>query len=258
MSIRLAAVFVVLLVVSIPCISPGSGPGGAGIEEKTGSGIPRNIFFFDEGGERLALASLLDRPAVISLVYHGCQTICPRLLGGLAVAAAGADLDGGSYRLITVSFDETDTPALAADRKRNYTAAAGRPLSANSWRFLTGDQENIRRLTDAVGFSFRPEGKGFEHPRVLVVMAPGGRIVRYLDAAHVKPLDITMAVTEAAGPSVFEYGGVLLYCFRFAPEEGGYVFDGPKVLMTVAAAFLLIASAMVLFHQRYGRRSLAG
>ena len=51
---------------------------------------------------------------------------------------------------------------------------------ADTWRFLTGDKENIDKLTDAIGFHFKRVGDDFEHPVSVVILAPEGKIIRYM------------------------------------------------------------------------------
>ena len=183
--------------------------GEIGITEKTGQFIPRDMAFYDEKGQKIKMGDLLGKPLILTLVYYTCEHICPQLLAGLAAALPRlATAAGKDYRVVTVSFDPTDTPAAAANIKRNYVKAAGEKLASDGWTFLTGDHQNIDRLTDAVGFHYRQDIHGFNHPVVLIFLSPEGKISRYYsvtkyDYGAAYPVtfssfDLNVALAEAA------------------------------------------------------------
>ena len=82
--------------------------------------------------------------------------MCPLMLSALANSLGQVTLKPGKdYEVVTISFDRNDTPAVAKEKKPNYLKAGGIPFPSGSWRFLTGTQDNIDRLTRAVGFNYR-------------------------------------------------------------------------------------------------------
>jgi protein SCO1/2 len=183
---------------------------------------------------------------------------CPLLLTGLAGALGKLDLatPGKDFRVIALSFDERDTPALARDKKRNYLAAAGKPFPAEAWTFLTGDKENIRKFTDSIGFTVQRDGTEFSHPVAIVVVAPGGKIVRYLYGVTFLPFDVAMAVTEAAQGTVGSPSRrVLMYCFSYDPQEKSYVFNVLKVTGTAVVFFVgsFLAYLLISTRKRRGK-----
>ncbi len=214
----------------------------AGLDEKTGQVVPGDIVFFDETGKRINLADKFDKPVIVAPVYLGCMHECPMLLAGLARVLGKIDLlkPGVDYRVISLSFDENDTPEVALDKKRNYLQAVGRPFPEEAWNFLTGNERAIRRFTDAIGFRFQRDSEhDFSHPITLVVLAPGGKIVRYIDGTSFLPFDVTMALTEAAqGKVTSPARKALLYCFSYDPLKKSYVFNILKVTGTVMIVFV--------------------
>ena len=94
---------------------------------------------------------------------------------------------GKEYIVLAVSFDETEKPAFALEKKKIYLKMIEKPFPEDAWRFLTGDKENIHKLTDAVGFHFKRVKEDFEHPVSLVILAPDGKIVRYMYGADPLP-----------------------------------------------------------------------
>jgi len=239
---------VLLLVLFFASLSPAPAheakPGRADIalEEKLGAVIPGDISLRDENGKPVNLRTLIDRPTIIAPVYLHCSHVCPMLLTGLAEALGKIELlrPGKDYRVVTLSFDEQEGPEVAREKKPNYLAAVRKPFPAEAWPFLTGDNANIRKFTDAVGFKFQRDGEDFSHPVVLIALAPGGKVVRYLEGTTFLPFQVTMALNEAAQGKVGSpTGRVLAYCFSYDPQQKSYVFNILKVVGTVVILTLL-------------------
>jgi protein SCO1/2 len=217
-----------------------------GIVEKLGQHVPLDVSFNNEEGNGTRLDEVVTKPAIVALVFLKCRGVCPLLLGGLAGALGNLQLiPGKDYEVLTISFDDSDTPTIASEAKKNYIAATGKPYPEKAWRFLTGDKKNIKAFTDAVGFTFRKEKEGFSHPLALVVLSPKGKIIRYLYGTSFLPFDLAMSVTEASeereGLSI---NRVLMYCFSYDPQEKKYVFN---VLRVVGAATLVFVAALFVY-----------
>ena len=212
------------------------------LNEKLGQYIPADAAFVDENGKHINLKSIIDKPTIIAPVYLGCMHECPMLLSGLAQVLGKLDMEkpGKDFQVITLSFDEKDTPAIAHDKKRNYVTAVGRPFPDDAWKFLTGDAVDIRKFTDSIGFQFqRDSDHDFSHPITLVVIAPGGKIVRYLEGVTFLPFEVTMALTEAAEGRVGSTTRkVLMYCFSYDPLKKSYVFNILKITATIMVLFV--------------------
>jgi protein SCO1 len=231
--------------------------GGIGIEEKLGRLLPPGLVFRDENGVAVKLEGLLGKPAILTLVYYTCEHICPLMLGGLAQALPRlVKTPGRDYRLITVSFDAADTPQAAGNVKRNYIKAAGTSIAEDGWTFLVGDQENIDRLTQAVGFTYRKEVHGFNHPVALIFLSPAGKISQYLQVTkygygadqpiNFSSFDLNMGLIHAAqGKEVTGITKAILYCFSHEPPGQSRFFSflallGLVTLATMAAFFIYL------------------
>lgn len=217
----------------------------AGVDEKLGAVIPQGIMFRDEAGNAIDVRSLMDVPTLIAPVYFSCPTVCNMLQSSIARVLPGVSLvPGKDYRVLSVSFDDLDTPALAASKKRNYLAAVGNDFPQDGWRFLTADIKELNRLMDAIGFRFTRQGRDFIHPVVLVAVAPGGKVVRYLYGNSFMPFDVTMALSEAAEGKVgLSVKRVLSYCFTYDPQGRKYVFD----FVRIAGAVILFGAGVLFF-----------
>ncbi|MEZ4688692.1 MAG: SCO family protein [Ignavibacteria bacterium] len=127
-----------------------------GITEKLGETIPEGIILKDENGNDVDVKSLINKPTIFSLVYFRCPGICSPLLNGLSSAVDKTDLEPGKdYDLITIGFDHTEDHVMASGKKESYLENLDRKIPADSWRFLTGDSANIKKIADALGFGFQ-------------------------------------------------------------------------------------------------------
>jgi len=212
------------------------------LEEKLGNTLASDSVFRDENGRPVNLRQSIDTPTIIAPVYLSCVHECPLLLTGLAQALGRLDtiVPNRDFKVVAISFDDSDTPATARDKKPNYLKAVGRPFPADAWRFLTGDSANIRKFTDSIGFRFQRDGEhDFSHPITLVVVSPQGKVVRYLEGTSFLPFELTMALTEASEGRVSSTTRkALLYCYSYDPLKKSYVFNILKVAGTVMLLFV--------------------
>lgn len=229
---------------------------GIGIEEKTGQTVPADIALYDEAGARVQFGDLTGKPVILNLVYYTCDRICPQMLEGLARVLPALSLaPDRQYRVLTVSFDETDTPKIARSKKNDYMTAVGKPFPEAAWRFLTGREESIHRLTEAIGFKYRRDSHGFMHPVVLVILSPEGKIMKYMQVTKYEygqaypitfaPFDLDVALTEAAqGRAVTGVQKAVLYCFAHEPKGLGKFFS---ILSIVGVITLAVMAAFFIY-----------
>jgi protein SCO1/2 len=211
-------------------------PDSIGVSEKLGDSLPGDITCVDERGEEIRLDALLGKPVILCLVYYSCAHICPQVLVGLGRLVPQLDLRAGvDYRLITISFDAADTPAAAASAKQNYLHPLGPDFPGAAWLFATASEENITRLTGALGFRFAKRPHGFIHPSILVILSPGGRIARYIHVTKYNygeaypvafsPVEIKQALLEAwSGRLSPTPPAPLLFCFPMEPSRQSRYF----------------------------------
>lgn len=219
-----------------------------GIIEKLGEYVPTDVFFYNEQGDSVALKDYLGKPTILSFVYFRCPTICPRMLAELTLLLEKIDFElGKDFNLITISFDPTDTPEFAADKKMNYLKSLQRKIPEDAWHYWTGDANNIAKITAAVGYHFKKDKQDFIHPSVIIVLAPDGKIIRYIMGLSYLPFDVKMALIEATegrvGPTINK---VLLYCFSYDPQGRTYAMNITKITGTIIL-FLIGVFGIFLF-----------
>lgn len=222
-----------------------------GIVEHLDTIIPSGLNFKNEKGESVDLKSLINKPTILALVYYDCPGICPALLNGVSdvVEKMGMEL-GKDYQIITVSFNERDTPENSVDVKKNYLRDHSRPR-AEHWMFLTGDSAAIYSLVNAVGYRFQPMGNDFMHPSAIILLSPEAKVTRYLYGTSYLPFDVKMAIIEAQkGQSRPTINRVLEYCFSYDPEGRKYTLQVTKISATIIIFFAAVLFIVLIIRSR--------
>ena len=223
-----------------------------GIDQKLGQYVPLDLTFNDETGHPVMLQQLVHKPTILALVYLHCPNVCSLLLQNLAdVLNKLPGEPGKEYTVLAISFDETEKPSLALQKKKTYLKMIEKPFPEDAWRFLTGNKENIHQLADAVGFHFKRVGDDFEHAVALIILAPDAKIVRYMYGADPLPFDLKLALIEASqgrvGPAISK---IARFCFSYDPKGKKLAFNMLKVTGTVTLLFALSFIIFLLFKGR--------
>lgn len=224
-----------------------------GLDDKTGQKIPLDLRFPDERGDTHSLAVLINRPTLLVPVYYSCQQACAIMLGNVAAALNQLPLTPGKdFRVISLSFDETETPSLALETQKRYLKILNRDFAPDDWKFLTGDSLSIRRLTDAAGYRFKRTGKhDFAHPNVVMVLSRDKTLIRYLYGPEFLAFDMGMALTEAArGTPSITIRKMLSYCFAYDPKNKSYTFRAAQFVTLGVFLFLGLGLFVVLRKKR--------
>jgi protein SCO1/2 len=133
-----------------------------GIEEHLGDQVDMGLTFRDEMGAVVPLSAFTanHKPVLLTLAYYECPGLCNFHLNGLTDAFKEIKEPlGKEFEVVVVSIQPKETPELAAKKKDAYLKAYGRPEGANGWHFLTGDQANISKLAQQVGFKYHWDEK---------------------------------------------------------------------------------------------------
>jgi protein SCO1 len=225
-----------------------------GVDERLGAAIPGELSFRDQYGKNVRLSDYFSGgPVILTLNYYACPTLCPLVFRNLAGAVnrLGGLALGRDFRIVTVSINPQESPALAREKAAaTYAMLGGTAGTENSWPFLLGSAAAIERLARAVGVRYtRLEGNNFAHPSVLVVVTPKGRVSRYLYGLEQRPQDLRLALLEAAGGRI---GGAnlvnqaLLYCFHYDPVGRKYVLFASRLMTIVMLGVLALTAGMLV------------
>lgn len=233
-----------------------------GIDQKLNQQIPLDLSFQDEDGRTVTLGEYFGkRPVVLSLVYYQCPMLCNMVLNGEVRAFRVLPFQiGKDYEVVTVSFDPREQPSLAKAKKIGYIENYKRRDAAAGWHFLTGDEQNIRKLAEAVGFRFvwDAEHSQFAHVSGIMVATPDGRLARYFYGIEYSSRDLRLGLVEASqGKIGTAVDQVLLYCFHYDPKVGKYGMLIMNVIRLGGCLTVAALVALVLFLNRRGPRAPA-
>ena len=219
------------------------------IDQKLDAPIPADVPFVDETGRNVTIGDYFGkRPVILALVYYECPMLCTLELNGLVSALETINFNAGDqYDVVAVSFDPGETPSLAATKKTLYLHRYGRPNTGAGFHFLTGRQESIARLTDAVGFRYKYDESidQFAHPAAITILTPTGRVSRYLYGIEYAPRDLRLALVEAADGKIGTFADqALLFCYHYDPLTGKYGF---AIMSLVRLGGILTLAALGIF-----------
>src|SRR5208283_1824388 len=228
---------------------------GVDIQQKLDSQVPLDLVFHDESGQAIPLRTYFgDKPVVLQLVYFNCPSLCPLSLHEAVTSLRRVPLQPGrDYDVVVVSFDPSETPTLASEKKASYAKEFGRAGFDAGWHFLTGSQESISRLASAAGFRYRWDGqtRQFVHAGGIMVATPEGKLSRYFYGIQYSPADLRMALVDA---SQYKIGSpvdyVLLFCFHYDATLGKYTLAIVNVLKIAGCLTVLLLAGLLYLLMR--------
>lgn len=223
---------------------------GVTVDEHPGASVPLDATFLDDSGTRVQLGHFFDgrTPVLLVLGYYRCPMLCSLVVTGSAAALAEAGrTPGDGFDVVAVSIDPRDRPGDAEARRREIARVAGAD-AAEAWTFLTGSEETVGRLADAVGFRYRfdPDTGQYAHPAVVIAVAPDGRVSGYVHGVRPEAASLASAIDSAAAFAAGKsLGDVVAACFHYTPSlrkwsgvvQAGLKIGGLSILAAVGALF---------------------
>lgn len=236
-------------------------PGLEGVEitERLGEKVPLDATFTGSDGKPVRLADVAGKgkPVVVALVYYNCPMLCGLVLSGMARGMRESGLElGKDYQAVAISFDPRESSKLAAERQRGYTQSLGRPEAAAAWPFLTGEEPEIQKVTRALGFryAYDEKTKQYAHAAAIFVLAPDGKISRYLYGVEFPGRDLRLALVEAGEGRVgTSLDKILLTCFRYDAQSRRYE---PYVVGFIRIAALAVLGGLAITLAVFWRREV--
>ncbi|MBE7185718.1 MAG: SCO family protein [Methylobacterium mesophilicum] len=202
-----------------------------GIDPQPNAAAPLERIFTDETGARVTLTEIArDKPILLVPVLHDCPNICGVTLQGMAQAIAAQNFrPGRDFTLIAFGIDPREKPESAARSLRDLGKAFPSLLASGGMHALTGSEEDIRSVTNALGYryAFNAEVGQYSHLAATAVLSREGRLARWLFGLSPEPVDLRLALTEAGEGLVGTIADkLLLLCYHYDPVTGRY---GPLV-----------------------------
>ncbi len=232
---------------------------GVDLKQKLNSQIPLDLVFKDETGEAQPLRTYFgDKPVLLSLVYFKCASVCPLSMRETTLALGRLPLKPGTdYNVLVVSFDPQDTPAIAAEQKLKYSKDFHQAGFGEGFHFLTGSQDSISKLTEAVGWKYvwDERTKQFAHAAGIMVATPEGRLSRYLYGIAYASPDVRMALVEAAKHQIGSPADyILLFCFHWDETQGKYTLAITNIMKLAAGLTVLLLGGTIFTFLRNERK----
>jgi protein SCO1/2 len=237
---------------------------GVTIDEHLGQRLPMDVAFRDAEGRSVRLGALFDhkRPTLLVFAYHTCPMLCSLVLDATVRALNDvAWTVGREFDVVSISIDPKDTPETATRKRAQVVGAYGRAKGAVAgWHFLVGDEADIRKVTNAVGFEYNydPRQKQYAHPAAIYLLTPDGQMARYLYGIDYPASDIRLGLLEAsAGRSISTTERILLYCYHYDPQGKHYALVAMNVMRLGGVVTLVAIGGMfaVLWGRERRRRA---
>ena len=233
---------------------------GVGFRPELNAQMPLDTSFKDETGKDVRLGDYLhtQKPVLLAFVYYGCPMMCTQLEQGVVGSLRMLSFNPGrDYEVVFVSFDNRDTPEMAAAKKATAMNKFRRPETSTGWHFLSGSKESIAAVTNAANFHFNYDAKSnlFAHASGLILLTSDGRISRYFYGVEFPALDIRLGLVDAsAGKIGSPVDRGLLFCFQYDPSTAHY---SATILRIVRLGGILTIATMIVALMIFRRRERA-
>ena len=222
------------------------------MSDRIGAQVDPDLTFTDERGYPFALRQMFpgQQPVVLMLGYYTCPAMCGQVLGETFRALSDVDLQPGEhYRVLSVSIDPRETPQVAYDRKLAFLPKLAKTGGDDAWRLLVGDDANIKKLTETVGFNYywSEHIHQYAHPPALIFLTPQGKVARVIVNTVFDASDLRLALVEASeGKLGTFWDGVRLNCLTFDARTSTYSLQA-MTIMRIGGVVTVVALASMIF-----------
>lgn len=233
-----------------------------GFDQRLNEQVPLDLVFYDETGRAVRLGDYFsNKPVILVLGYYECPNLCSLVNEGLADSLRSISFNPGKdFEVVSVSIDPGETPQVASQKKVSYLQRYGRAGAEQGWHLLTGEEEQIKQLADAVGFRYvyDPNIDQYAHASGITVLTPQGRIARYFYGITYPATDLRFGLIEASANKIGSVvDQVLLLCYQYDALAGTYSVVIMNVIKLAGLFTVLVLGAFVaVMLRRERRRSL--
>jgi protein SCO1 len=218
--------------------------------------MPLGTEFKDETGKSVKLGDYFgqQKPVLLAFVYYGCPMLCTQLEQGVVGSLRMLSFNPGrDYEVVFVSFDERDSPEMAAAKKTTAIDHFRRTETAAGWHFLTGSKESITAVTNAANFHFNFDAKHnlFAHASGIMLLTPDGHISRYFYGVEFPGRDLRLGLVDASqGKIGTPVDKMLLFCFQYDPSTARYSATILGIMRITAVATVCGLLGLIVFYRK--------
>jgi len=222
------------------------------IDQRLGNPVALDATFRDRKGAEVKFGELLEnKPAVVMAIFYQCTGVCNLELRGTidVLKKLKTHQLGKDFNVIVVGIHPKETPDLAQGKYEATVESLGQPGTESGWKFLVGDEANIRKVTDSLGFKFTYDAAkdAIDHPAGLMFVTPSGRVSSYVYGSTytsdqlAKNLDV--AGREQMGKKVQE---LFFGCIHVDPITGERSIVIRNVLKVLGVITLIAITLTIL------------
>lgn len=230
-----------------------------GIDQKLDAQIPLDLTFTDQTGKKVKLGDYFgSKPVVLALPFYRCAGMCTLELDGMAKAFNAISFTAGKeFNAVTVSIDPKETWTLASAKQRDYLDLYPRPEAKQGWSFLTGEDANIHKLAQAVGFRYVIDPKTQQpiHAVGIIVITPEGHVSRYLLGVDYSPKDLKLCLVDASHNKI---GSLVdkftLLCSHYDPTTSRYGVAIDRIIKFSCTLTVLIVGGAIIMLFRFEKQ----
>ncbi len=235
-----------------------------GYEPKLGQSLPLDAMVTDETGASIPLSTYFagasaKQPVLMIFYYQSCPMLCSLQLESVVASLKGTKfIVGRDFTFLALSMDPNDTPNGSVKAKRKITNAYGQSGSETGFHFLTGTAEEIKKITAAAGYRYYydEESKQWAHATGVLLMAPDGRMARFLPGVEPFPRDLQFGLIEASEGRIGTIvDRAVLYCYQYNEASGRYGAAIMRTLRLSAVGTMIVLAAFVVFSLRRERKA---
>lgn len=240
-----------------------------GIDQRLNEQLPLDAVFHDEEHKAVKLGDYFNngKPVVLALVYYECPMLCNQVLNGMLNGLKEVPFNvGEQYNVVVVSFDprEDKNPDLPQAKKKTYLhyylQDGTRPAekAKTGWHFLTGEQKEIEKLANAVGFHYKfdPVSEQYAHASGIMIATPEGKLARYYYGIQYAPKDLRLGIVEASQNKIASpVDQVLLFCYHYDPTTGKYGMVVMNIIK-IGGVLTIISMAALIIGLSIGGKSV--
>lgn len=230
--------------------------------QKLDAQLPLNTPFRDENGNVVPLSTYFGKKSVILIMpFYKCPGVCTNELNGLVDLCKEIESKfrvGRDFGVVTISINPKEGADLAAHKKREYMDILNQPGAETGWHFLTGEEPNIRKIADTIGFKYVYDENTdqYAHAAGIVVLTPGGKVSRYFFGVGYPQRDVKLALVEAGEGRVGALTDQLLMrCYDYDPQHGRYGVAIFRVMQFACTLTILSLGTFMFFALRADKRN---
>lgn len=239
------------------------------VVEKLGSRVPLDARFRQQDGNVVTLGEVLGQdalPTILTFNYSECPMLCNLQLNGLTnvLPQLTERKDGAlfylgeQYRIVTIDLEPHEDLGKLNKMREKYLARlpeAQRDDARRGWTYLVaehpGDAASIRRVAQAVGFSYTyvKERAEWAHPASLIMLSTRGIVTRYVHGIEFAPDVMRDSILKAGASEPATAVGFMNRCYHYDPNANNHSRVGVLALRIGAAGFVvLLLSAFGVMH----------